>query len=77
MIVASSSYYSAESLEEVVCCYLEGKLGLLLIADFLFLALACLEEIDLISFILGISVMFTILKGLEIFYRPSIPQGSL
>ena len=52
-------------------------MGLLLISDLLFLALACIKAIDPISVILGISIMFTILKGLEISYRPSIPQKSL
>ena len=59
------------------CFSLEEKLGFLLISDFLFLALACLETIDTISVILGRYIMFTILKGLEIFSRPSIPQESL
>ena len=58
-------------------CSLEENLGLLLRFDFIFLALACLEAIDLISGTLGISIMFTILKGLEIFSRPSIPQEYL
>ena len=53
------------------------NLGLMLRDEFLFLALACLEEIDSISVILVISIMFTILKGLEIFSRPYIPQESL
>ena len=77
MIVASSSDFSTEDPEEVGCCSLEENLGLLLRADFLFLALACLEAIDPVYVILGRSIMFTILKGLEIFSRPSIPQESL
>ena len=77
LIVASSSDCSDEAPEEVGCCSLEENLGLLLRADFLFLALACLEAIDPVYVILGRSIMFTILKGLEIFSRPSIPQGSL
>ena len=52
-------------------------MGFLLRADFLFLAMACLEAIDPISFILVRSVMFTILKGLGIFSRPYISQESL
>ena len=58
-------------------CSLEENLGLLLRFDFIFLALACLEAIDLISGTLGISIMFTILNGLEILSRPSIPHESL
>ena len=50
---------------------------LLLISDFLFLALTCLGEIDPIYVILGISIMVTFLKGFEIFYRISIPQEFL
>ena len=52
-------------------------MGLLLRADLLFLALACINAIDPISVILGISIMFTILNGLEILSRPSIPHESL
>ena len=59
------------------CCYLEENLGLMLRDDFLFLTLAYLEAIDPIYVILGISIMFTIFKGLEIFSRPSITQESL
>ena len=77
MIVASYSDCLAESPDEVGCCSLEGNLGFLLRSEFLFLAPAFLEEIDPISVILRVSIMFTILKGLEIFSRPSIPQGSL
>ena len=73
LIVASSSDLSMEVPEDVGCCSLEENLGLLLRADFLFLTLACLEAIYPISVILGRSIMFTILKGLEIFSRPSIP----
>ena len=67
LIVASSSDCLAEAPEEVGCCSLEENFGLLLRAYFLFLALACMEAIDPISVILGRSVMFNILKGLEIF----------
>ena len=73
LIVASSSDCSAEAPEEVGCCSLEENFVLLLRADFLFLDLACLEAIDPISVILDGSIMFTILKGLEIFSRPYIP----
>ena len=73
LIVASSSDWSTEVPEDVGCCSLEENLGLLLRANFLFLTPACLEAIDPISVILGRSIMFTILKGLEIFSRPSIP----
>ena len=59
------------------CCSLKENLGFLLRSDFLFLAMACLEAIDPISVILVRSVMLTILKGLEIFSRPSITQESL
>ena len=77
MIIDSSFDYSAEAHEEVGCCSLEENLGLLLRYNFLFLDLSCLEVIDLISVILGRSIMFTILKGLEIFSRPSVPQEYL
>ena len=50
---------------------------MLLRADILFLILDCLETVDLIYVMLGISSMFTILKGLEMFYRTSIPSESL
>ena len=52
-------------------------MGLILRSDFLFLDLAFLEVIYPISVILGRSIMFTILKGLEINSRPYIPQESL
>ena len=50
---------------------------LLLISDFMFLNLACLEAIDTISIVLGRSIIITSLKRLEIFSRPSVPQESL
>ena len=77
LIVASSSDCSDEAPEEVGCCSLEENLGLLLRTDFLFLSMDCLEAIDPISIILGRSIMFTILKGLYIFSRSSIPQEPL
>ena len=52
-------------------------MGLLVRYDFLFLTLTFLGEIYPTYAILGISIMFTILKGLEIFYRPYIPQEYL
>ena len=52
-------------------------MGLLLRSDLLFLALACIKAIDPISVILRISIMFTILNGLEILSRPSITHESL
>ena len=76
MIVTSSSDFSLEDPEEVGCCSLEEKLELLLRYDLLILTLAFLEAIDPISVILGSSTIFTILKGSEIFSRPSIPQES-
>ena len=76
-IFASSSYFFSEAPEEMGCCYFEEKLGLLLKDDFLFLTLDFLEAIDKISFILGIPMIFNILKGFDIFSRPSIPQESL
>ena len=66
-----------EAPEEVGCCSLELNLGLLLRSDSLFLDLDCLEAIDPISVILGRSIMFTIMKGLDIFFRTSIQQESL
>ena len=77
MIVALYYYFLTEASDEVGCCYLEENLGLMLRANFLFLTLACMEAIDPISVILGIYIMFTILKGLEIFSRPSITHESL
>ena len=77
LIVASSSDCLAGAPEEVGCCSLEENLGLLLRAEFLSLALTCLEAIDPISVILGRSIMFTILEGLKIFSRPSILQEYL
>ena len=62
---------------EVDFSSLEKNLGLLLRAGHLFLTLACLESIDPIFMILGRYIMFTILKRLEIFSRPYIPQESL
>ena len=41
------------------------------------LTLACLDSIDPVYVILGSSIMFDTLKGLEIFSRPSISQKSL
>ena len=73
-IVASTFDFSEEAPEEVGCCSFEENMGLLLRANLLFLALACLEAIDPISFIFGVSIMFTSLKGLAIFTRPSIPH---
>ena len=67
LIVVSSYDFSAEAPEEVGCCSLDENLGLMMRADFLFLNLACMEEIDPIYFIFGISIMFTILKGMETF----------
>ena len=66
-----------EAPEEVGCCSLEENLGLLMRADLQFLTMACMEAIDPIYVIFGWSIMFTILKGLEIFSRPSIPQEYL
>ena len=77
LIAALSSYWSAEAPEEVGCSSLEENSGLPLISNFLFLDLVCLEKMDQIYVILGRSIMFTILKGLEIFYGPSISQESL
>ena len=77
LVVASSSDCSLKAPGEVGCCSLEENFGFLLRADFLILTLACLEVFDPISAILGRSIMLTILKGLEIFSRPSIPQESL
>ena len=48
-----------------------------MISDFLFLTLACLEAIDTISIILGRSIIFTILKVLDIFPKPSTQQDPL
>ena len=73
MIIDSSFDCLFEAPEEVGCCSLEENLGLLLRANFLFLDLACMEAIDPIYFILGRSIIYTILKGLEIFSRHSIP----
>ena len=58
-------------------CSLEENFVLLIRADILFLILACLEAVDLIYVMLGISSMFTILKGLEMSYRPFTPRESL
>ena len=75
-IFESSYDCLAEAPEEVGCCFLEENLGFLLRYDLLFLNLDCLEAMDPISVILGRSIMFTILKVLEIFSRPYIQQES-
>ena len=66
-----------EAPEEVHICSLEGNVGLLLIANLLFLTLTYMKSIDPVSLMLGRSIMFTVLKGLGIFSRPSIPRVSL
>ena len=43
-------------------------------AELLFLVLDFMEANDIISVMLVISSMFTILKGVEIFPRPSTPK---
>ena len=74
IIFTSSSGCLEVAPDEVDCCSLEVNFGLLLRADLLFLTLACQEAIDPICMILGSFIMFTILKGLDVFSRPSIPR---
>ena len=77
MVVPLYPDSSVKDPEEVGCFSLEGNLGLLLIADILFLTLDFLEAIDTIYVMLWVSTIFTILKGLEIFSRTSISRESL
>ena len=77
MVVALFSSCSVEAPEDVDFYSFEEKLVLLLRDDLLFLTLAFLESNDPIYMTLGRYIMFTILKGIEIFSRPSIPQESL
>ena len=67
LIFTSSSDCLVGDPEVVGWCFLERNLGLLLRSDLLFLALANIEEIDPIYISLVSSIMFNILKGLEIF----------
>ena len=77
MVVALFSSCSVEAPEDVDFYSFEEKLVLLLRDDLLFLTLAFLESNDAIYMTLGRYIMFNILKGIEIFSRPSIPQESL